>query len=124
MTTLLDKVTKYQKFATMGKILPNEYAENLLELNCVDPSQLTDEICYVAWSVPLLATQAMDAQIAKVLSPSYRFRDLHYGGPGPSEGVREQTRNEYEKRVIAFAARLQAFRVDSCHTEPPSNTMA
>ena len=123
MKSLLDKVTKYQTFATVGKILPNEYAENLLELNCADPSPLTDEICNVAWSVPLPVKQAIDAQIAKVLSQSYRFRDLHYGGPGPSDKVREQTRKEYEKRVIAFATRLQAFRINSCHADPWSNRM-
>ena len=95
-----------------GKLYSDEYAQNLLELACTCDTP-SDQVCSIAWLVPKDAEQALNDEIAKVLSPSFRFRDLQYGGPGPSTEERERTRKDYEDRVVAFATQLRNFRLES-----------
>lgn len=102
----LSTAQKYSRLLIAGKITINEYAENLLN-SCVGESEMDDTIARaIAVAVPDVARERLDQEIAKILDASYRYPKLHFGGPGPSEEVREEKRRLYETRIRAFAAAL------------------
>jgi hypothetical protein len=97
---------KYASLFTAAKITVDEYAENLLSY-CVCYPEIDDPTAHVlAATIPEIARERIHCEIAKILSPKYRFPELHYGGPGPSNDVRESTRRCYEDRIRACASLL------------------
>src|SRR5262245_6411943 len=108
---------KYSRFLALPKITVDEYAYNLLE-SCVLLEEFDNAtVQAVAASVPGVARERVIEEIGTLLAPDSRFRDLSYGGPGPSPELREQQRTLYEKRIQAFAVAL----LEAMRTPPPSS---
>lgn len=83
---------KFARFFVASKITLDEYAENLLG-SCVCYPEVDDTTAQeLAATIPRIAHERLHQEIAKILHPNYRFPELHYGGPGPSDEVRESTR--------------------------------
>ena len=97
---------KYARCVAASKITVDEYAENLLD-SCALLSEFDDVTTQaVAESVPELARDRLVLEVQKVLAPSYRYPELHFGGPGPSPEDREKLRVLYENRIRLFAGAL------------------
>lgn len=97
---------KLGRFVTNSKITPDEYAENLL-LRCTTCLEIDEETArLVASEVPTIARDRLIEEISRVIGPNYRYPELHYDGPGPSEECREEQRRVLEIRIRAFATQL------------------
>lgn len=100
------RAEKFSRVLLLDKITVDEYAENLLSSHAGLPEIDESTARAVAVTIPEIAREAIGQEIAKVLAPDYRFPDLHYGGPGPSPEMREETRRLYESRVRTYALAL------------------
>jgi hypothetical protein len=97
---------KFARFFIASKITVDEYAENLLS-SCISYPEVDGTTAQeLAATIPENAHERLHREIASILNPNYRFPDLHYGGPGPSNEVRESTRRLYEDRIRACASLL------------------
>ncbi len=97
---------KFARFFIASKITVDEYAENLLG-SCVCYPEVDGTTAQeLAATIPEIAHERLHQEIAKILNPNYRFPELHYGGPGPSNEVREGNRRLYEFRIRACASEL------------------
>ena len=106
-----DYITTAQKFSRLlvnSIITVDEYAENLLN-SCVCLPEIDGTTAHaVATTVPEIARERLNQEIEMVLASNYRFPELHYGGPGPSQELREEMRHLYETRIRACASALAA----------------
>jgi hypothetical protein len=97
---------KFARFFIASKISVDEYAENLLS-SCVCYPEVDDTTAQeLAATIPEVARERLQREIATILRPNYRFPELHYGGPGPSNELRESTRRLYQDRIRACASLL------------------
>ncbi|GAB5406977.1 MAG: hypothetical protein Aurels2KO_52080 [Aureliella sp.] len=98
---------RYCRFLEAAKITGDEYAENLLT-SCVTYPEVDEKTARrIAGTIPDSVRERVEHEISKVLDASYRFPTLHYGGPGPSAEVREETRQLYEARIRVCANLLE-----------------
>ena len=97
---------RYCRFLEAAKITDDEYAENFLT-SCVTYPEIDEATAHkIAGTIPDSVRERVAREISKILDASYRFPTLHYGGPGPSAEVREETRQLYEARIRVCAALL------------------
>jgi hypothetical protein len=113
---LVDRVQKLTSFASLRKLTPQEYAENLFYTIVTFETVNADEIDCVFESVPEHARSALVDHIDVMLADDFRYPDLHYGGPGPSDEERERLRLIFQQRAKAFANLLRE-RFDALETQ-------